>query len=432
MSATPGAPRARIEPSIRGRLMRALAGWSVACGLAVGASVWWTAAHEVDELLNDTLQSSADLIGALVAGLPEDGRGAIASAAAQPASERFAWQLARADGSLVARSARAPEAPWVPRARPGLGRRGEWHLFGMPLGGEGRMLYVAQTAAERREALAEVALGAVVSALAVGLMSLLWMGSRLRAELRPLTTLSERLTRWNLEPEQAASALGEPERRELRPVHAALQSLAGRLSIRIANERAFSAHAAHALRTPLAGIDAQLAVALLECPAPLRERLQGVRGAAARLQGVVAALLGLFRSGLEVRRVEVDVGAMLARLPAPGLEVRVAPDEPVLADADLLAGALVNLLDNARRHGARRVCIEARPGLLRVRDDGPGVDSARRSALNRALERQEYDGVTGLGLMMVDRVARAHGGSMRLPPCTEGFAVELTLAAAGA
>lgn len=410
--------------------MLALAGWSVVCGLAVGTSVWLTAAQEVDELLDDTLQSSAELIGALVIDLPDAGNGALASAVAQPASERFAWQLARADGSLVARSARAPQSPWYPAARPGLGRRGGWHLFGMPLGVEGRMLYVAQTAAERREALADVALGALLSALAVGLLSMLWMGSRLRAELRPLTTLSERLSGWNLEPEQAAAALGSPERRELRPIHGALQALGERLATRIANERAFAAHAAHALRTPLAGIDAQLAVALLESPPSLRERLQGVRAGAVRLQSVVAALLGLFRSGLEIHRVDVDVRALLARLPAPGLDIHVEPNDPVAADADLLAGALFNLLDNARRHGAGCVHIEARAGVLRLRDDGPGVGAGRRAALNQALQSQQYDGCTGLGLMMVDRVARAHGGGLRVLDSTAGFEVELSLAPA--
>ena len=416
-----------LEPSIRGRLMRALAGWSVACGLAVGASVWLTAAREVDELLDDTLQSSAELIGALVADLPDSGRGAIATSVSQPAPERFAWQLARADGSLLARSARAPQSPWYASVKTGLSRQGEWHLFGMALGSEGRVLYVAQTVAERHETLMEVALGAVLSAFTVGLLSLLWMGSRLRAELRPLSTLSDRLARWNLEPDQAASAIGSPERRELRPVHAALLALADRLASRIANERAFSAHAAHALRTPLAGIDAQLAVALLESPAGLRERLQGVRGAAARLQGVVAALLGLFRSGLEMKPALVDVGAMLRRLSTPGVDVKVEPNEPVWADPDLLAAALVNLLDNARRHGAHQVRIEVRSGLLRIRDDGPGVDADRRSALNRALDRQEYDGVTGLGLLLANRVARAHGGGLHLPETALGFEVELAL-----
>jgi len=420
-------PSIQREPSIRGRLMRALAAWSMVCGLAVGLAVWLMVAREVDELFDDGLQSSAELIGALLADLPEDSRGAVSTSALRPAPDRFAWQLARADGSLIARSVRAPALPWHPNANPGLSRRSDWHLFGMELGGEGRMLYVAQTAAERHEALMEVAFGAVLSALAVGLLSLVWMGSRLRAELRPLTTLSDWLSGWNLEPDQVASALGSPERRELRPIHEALQALAERLATRLANERAFSAHAAHSLRTPLAGIDAQLAMALLESPPATRERLQGVRAAATRLQGVVAALLGLFRSGLELKPVQVDVGLMLKRVHTPGVDVHVEPNEPVLADADLLASALVNLLDNARRHGARHVQVEARSGLLRVRDDGPGVSADRCAALNLALEHQAYHGVTGLGLMLADRVARAHGGSLSLTQRAEGFEVELRL-----
>jgi two-component system sensor histidine kinase TctE len=201
-----------------------------------------------------------------------------------------------------------------------------------------------------------------------------------------------------------------------------------RLDLRMATERAFSAHAAHALRTPLAGIDAQLAVALRECPPPLGARLQRVRDAAARLQGVVAALLGLFRTSGPTIRAPVDVVRLLARLPVAGLQVQVHADTTVLADADLLAAALVNLLDNALRHGAEQVTVQTTAaGGLRLDDDGPGVPAQRRQQLQAALDAQAYDGVTGLGLMLADRVARAHGGRLWLPATDQGFAVELHL-----
>ena len=80
-------------------------------------------------------------------------------------------------------------------------------------------------------------------------------------------------------------------------MHDAISALGERLARRVANERAFSAHAAHALRTPLAGIDTQLAVAQREAPASLQPRLARVREAAGRLTRVVSALLALFRSG---------------------------------------------------------------------------------------------------------------------------------------
>ena len=65
--------------------------------------------------------------------------------------------------------------------------------------------------------------------------------------------------------------------------------------------------------------------------------------------------------------------------------------------------------------------------VLQVHDDGPGVDSARRRELQAAIDAQDYDGRTGLGLMLADLVARAHGGGLSLPEQASGFAAELNL-----
>jgi two-component system sensor histidine kinase TctE len=346
--------------------------------------------------------------------------------------QRFAWQVAAPDGSLLMRSPRAPESPWHAAPSAGFSDSAQWRIYGLPLGRDGRMLYAAQTREERQEARSDVALGASLAAVAVGLLGHAWLRARVRAELRPLRALSERLAAWDVDRAGAQTVLGPAERLELEPVHGAIEALAARLAARIANEQAFAAHAAHALRTPLAGIDAQLAVALRECPPPLRDRLQRVRGAAAGLQGVVAALLGLFRAGEQPQRDTVDVAAMLARLPAPLLEVHAAPGCRVDADPDLLAAALLNLLDNAQRHGASRVWVEPAPHGLRLRDDGPGIAPAQRARLQAALDAQAYEGVSGLGLTLADRVARAHGGRLTLVDADEGFAVEIALGDEGA
>lgn len=441
-------------PSIRQRLANALAVWSLAWGAAVGAAIWLAATHEVDELLDDTLQASTELLGSLLpATLPS-----AAQAGAAPGTERFAWQLVAADGRLLARSARAPAAPWHTRPAPGFTQLPGWRVYGMaaqtpgqtPGHTPGQMLYAAQTGDERREARGEVALNAVLAALALGLLGHVWLRSRVRRELEPLRSLSHRLagmgtgmgTGRALTPEAAAQALGAPERQELEPVHQAVQALTARLWARMASERAFSAHAAHALRTPLAGIDAQLAVALRECPPALRERLTLVRGATGRLQAVVVALLGLFRAGSQPQRAPVDVGSLVARLPAPGVQVTVQvavqtdSPAPLDADADLLAAALVNLLDNSARHGAKQVSVQVLgPRTLRVSDDGPGVPPQRAQALLQALDHaqsqgldgESTEGMTGLGLLLADRVARAHGGRLRLPDSAAGFVVELDL-----
>ena len=433
-------------PSIRERLARTLAGWSLAWGLAVGMAVWFAAAHEVDELLDETLRSSGELLAAIVApasapaalqaqtGLsatPPDAVDAPPAERAIPAgaADEFAWQLVDAGGRVRQRSARAPVAAWHGASHPGFSDAGDWRLYGVALP-SGDMLYAAQTGAERREARLDVGLGAVGAMLAIGLLAHVWLRSRLRAEMQPVQALSERLAGLSFDASGAvvAPALGAAQRRELQPVHDALEALISRLAARVASEQAFAAHAAHALRTPLAGIDAQLAVALRDCPPALADRLQRVRGAAHRLQGVVAALLGLFRAGAGPQRGAVDLAALLARLPTSALQVHVETSASLDADADLLAAALVNLLDNAQRHGARQVWLDQPgPNRLRLRDDGPGIDEPRRAALQRALDEQAYEAGPGLGLVLADRVARAHGGRLALPATESGFTVELGL-----
>lgn len=416
-------------PSIRSRLANAILIWALVWGIAVGFAVWLASTMEVDELLDDTLQSSSELLGLLVSEASrENGPVPATIPLLSPDTvERFAWQLVAADGSLLMRSARAPSVPWhrVPEA--GFSDKTDWRIYGTPVGQPGRMLYSAQTQAERTEARTEVALGSLLAALTVGLLGYVWLRARVRAELQPLAEMSRRLTEWDID-DSSETVLGPAERRELVPVHDAVETLASRLSMRIANERAFTAHAAHSLRTPLAGIDAQLAVALRECPAEVRNRLQGVRGATTRLQSIVAALLGLFRAGGALHREEIEVAALVARLPIPALEVGVTPDARVDADPDLLGAVLLNLLENARRHGASRAWIEVSSRRrLQVRDDGAGIASARLRLLQAALDARAYEDIGGLGLMLGDRVARAHGGRLELAGSDAGFTVRLDL-----
>jgi signal transduction histidine kinase len=410
---------------MRARLGRSLLAWSVVWSLGVAVAVWLAARHEVDELLDDTLVSSAQVLGALMHdGAPLPGGPVLAPGPALR-NEHFAWQVVDAAGAVLQRSSEAPATPLVATPVAGFADVAHWRVYTVPLGAQGRRLLVAQTSAERREARREVAQSAVLAALAIGLLGQIWLRSRVRHELDPLRRLAGRLE--GHDPTDPRFALGAPERTEFQPIHAALDAVGERLRRHLANERAFSAHAAHALRTPLAGIDAQLAVALREAPEALRPRLERARAAAERLQRVVAALIGLFRSGGTARPQPLELVSLVARLPAPGLTVDVAPGAHLEADGDLLLAALANLLDNASRHGASHVRIDVpRPQCLRVADDGPGVAPERRAALQAALDREDYEGRMGLGLLLADRVARAHGGRLELPEAAAGFVAELS------
>ena len=425
-------------PSIRTRVTRALLGWSVLWTLSVSLAVCLAVQQEIDELLDDTLLAAAQVLDAslptpsetsAVAGTPKE-----TNEATTPApSGRFTWQVVEYSPSSGARihlaSPLAPTHPLRTTPSTGFADVPAWRVLGTHLAGGTHLLYVAQSQDERREAKIEVALSAALATLAIALLAHLWLRARLRQELLPLEHLAERLARHD--PLILGATLGAAERAELRPVHAAIDALTDRLARRLAHERAFTAHAAHSLRTPLAGIDAQLAVALRECPAQLQPRLQRVRSAAARLQRVVTALLTLFRSGVDLRRQPLDLASLVGRLPIEGLSITVEASQTLSADGDLLAAALLNLFDNALRNGASHVIVSTPASdALRVHDDGPGVSAARRSELQEAIAAQAYEGHTGLGLMLADLVARAHGGRLSLPEVDRGFAAELRLAQA--
>jgi signal transduction histidine kinase len=413
-------------PSIRNRLANALLLWSLLWSLFVAVAVSLAARYEVDELLDESLQTSAAMLAHSLAWTGSAGD----APAVMPVSGEgeFAWQLVGADGGVLRRSANAPDSAMLRAPTAGFSRAAAWRVFGSAQGSDGRMLYVAHPLTERRETQLDVILSAVLAALSIGLLGHLWLRARVRQELLPLERLSERLA--GHDPLDAAQPLGAAERAELVPVHDALDQLSRRLAQREAHERMVAAHAAHALRTPLAGMDAQLAVALRESTPEVQPRLQRVRDASVRLQRVVRSLLDLFRIGAEIKCRRVNLKTLLAHLPVSGLQVVVDEPADVDADTDLLAAALLNLFDNAQRHGAKRVTVSVpAPGRLLLRDDGPGAAPQRLAQLRSALDAQAYEGQTGLGLMLADLVARAHGGCLRLPDAPSGFAAELVLSA---
>lgn len=411
-------------PSIRGRLSRLVLLLSFVWALLASVAVWVAVRQEVKELLDETLQDSADVLAELLEAAALTGTGPPRVITASQGGSHFAWQLVDAQGRLLLRSKRAPAEPWHAQPRRGFADAPfGWRSYGRPLGAA--MLYAAQTGDERRETMAAVGLASAGTALAVGLLCMLWLSARVRRELLPLTLFSQALRTHD--PLASDAALPAAGREELVPMRDAIEELGQRLARRVANERAFTAHAAHALRTPLAGMDAQLAVALREAGPEAQPRLLRTREAAARLRRVVTALLTLFRSGVDLQWQPVDVAALLARLPVEGLELKLPAGATVEADPDLLAAALINLLDNSLRHGAGWVSVELQGQRIRLRDDSRGVDAARLAELQEALAQQDYEGRMGLGLTLADMVARAHGGGLRLLAGAGGFCVELCL-----
>jgi signal transduction histidine kinase len=173
-----------------------------------------------------------------------------------------------------------------------------------------------------------------------------------------------------------------------------------------------------------------------------------------RLDGLIASLLAFARpTSLALR--PVDVEQVLARAEGLAREV-LAPRtlslvrpagagaaETVTADPELLTQLLLDLVTNAAEAvapGGRvelRARSEERGVVLAVADDGPGVAPADRERIFEPFFTTKERG-TGLGLAMAERIARAHGGALRLVPGAgagpggRGACFELTLPRAGA
>jgi two-component system OmpR family sensor kinase len=427
--------------SLRRRLFSSLLSVSLVWSVVVAVAAIFTVRHAVDELLDNTLQESAEILYGLIQSGHQ--KLAVSDGGSLPApvhDEHLVWQVVDAGGRVVWRSHRAPAQPLQHSARSGLSSVGEdWRVFGMSLDAQGHMLYVAQVAHIRQVTKWRAAGTTAGVTLLVGALCAVWLRLQASRALKPIAQLSDAVTHYD--PMHASPGRLPATLTELEPMRHAIHDLGERLSQRVASERAFAAHAAHALRTPLAGMMAQLAVAQVKSSDEALPHLQRMGTSLDRLRSVVAALLTLFRAEqAAIRPTPVRVSEVARHLPPiDGLQVDVLTDGLIVADGDLLSAALLNLLDNAHKHGATHVQITwqataaGAPGWsLDVRDDGQGMGELARQQTQTALDGQHYEQLSGLGLMLGDLIARAHGGRLRLQTSAQGFHVQLSgLDAAG-
>ena len=426
-------------PSIRRRVTRTLLVIALLWASLVSAVVQQVVHHEVDELMDQGLRESAEILHSVLAALHQQGQDQTIAQAHAEYEEHLVWQIIHVQtGEVVAQSHKAPTGPLLlaPSPQPSDTADGLWRVMSFSFQNDSlHFLLVAQSESERLEARADAMTYSLIGALLMGLLVTGLLNLLVRRELKPLSSLSRAVQEYD--PLQPGTLPSMPERSELIPMAQAIRDLGRRRAQRITSERAFTAHAAHALRTPLAGIDAQLAIALKEAPESLRPRLLRSRTAVTRLSRVMQALLTMFRSGSEPQRQTIRVSELLMPLASEALQLHIDCDEALDVDPDLLSAVLFNLLDNAQRHHSHSIVLtainEAGSNRLRLHDDGEGSPAEQLQRLRDALERQDYSAgseLKGLGLSLANLVVRAHGGQLQLPTVERGFCVELVWPAA--
>ncbi|MFM0068855.1 ATP-binding protein [Paraburkholderia aspalathi] len=239
---------------------------------------------------------------------------------------------------------------------------------------------------------------------------------------------------------------------EVRPLVDAINLVLSRLRHSIERERAFTADAAHELKTPLAAIKVQAQVALAEPDTALQrvamERVvQGVdRSARLAEQLLLLARLDAHETlaTSPLRPAAVAKDALLANEPnAQQKDIRVTLTGDMRAEINaepVLMGILLdNLLDNAIKYGRTGGSIEvavrydAGRVQLTVRDDGPGVAPSDLARLTNRFFRATGNQATGsgLGLSIVARIAEHFGASLHLGAGVgeHGLAVEVSFPA---
>jgi hypothetical protein len=209
---------------------------------------------------------------------------------------------------------------------------------------------------------------------------------------------------------------------------------------------------AHDLRTPLAELRSRLEELALIRPPP-EQAYAEIDGAVADVDRVIRifdALLrlaeidaGMRRSGFVALDV-ADLAANAVEFYAPAAELKnisltFRSDGPLLVSGDsiLLAQAMSNLIDNALKYAPVNGTIDVAAlraegrAEISVSDDGPGISDAEKSKVVERFYRSDASRGTpgvGLGLSLVQAVAKLHGSALQLSDRNPGLRVALTVA----
>jgi two-component system sensor histidine kinase TctE len=276
--------------------------------------------------------------------------------------------------------------------------------------------------------------------------------------LKPLLALKEAVERRSPRDLSAIDASASPE--EVRPLVDSLNRLFGLVNAQAESQRRFVADAAHQLRTPLAGLQAQVEAwaqaASTRSPqdslALPTEQVVKLRNATRRTSQLANQLLALSRADARGMQSQPQQRVDLKALCEDGLQRHLdaatsrridlgldADPVQVMGHEWLLRELLSNVVDNAVKYTDEGGTVTIRCGrrgdqpFLEVEDDGPGVAPAE---IPRILERfYRVQGTmgegNGLGLAIAEEIARVHHSHLQLAPGAGGRGLKVTLAFPG-
>jgi signal transduction histidine kinase len=305
--------------------------------------------------------------------------------------------------------------------------------FTTPSGDEGVVVVSQETTPyERSEFYALVATG-VLALLVVAATA--WIALRVtRQALSPVTQMADRAADWSEHDLSHRFDLGPPTN-ELAALGETLDHLLDRVASAIRSEQRLTAELAHELRTPLTSIQGSADLALMRGvdDPDVRVDLEQISASARDMAGVITTLLDLAREGSMSsphRTCTIaDVLTIVRSHQSEHVEMveeTAGSSARIAAPAELVARAVMPLIDNAVRHATTRVVVGAADGQdfvsLTVTDDGPGISDSMKDSLFEP-GSTEGTGSAGLGLGIARRVARSFGADVNVlsPPAGATF-----------
>lgn len=260
------------------------------------------------------------------------------------------------------------------------------------------------------------------------------MNQELKARAHDLEMANEELHAANL---QLETEIAERRRieREIQSLNRTLEHQKTELELANKELESFSYSISHDLRAPLGSIGSMAGMLLQDhgdqLPEEARLWVDLIHKNSAEMTRLVEGLLSFSRSTRQpLLKRTVDVTALTRQVledlkgaqAGRRVDIVLGTLPPVQADPVLLKQVLTNLLSNAlkftRQCHVARIEIDSEQSehgetVYFVRDNGAGFDMERADKLFGVFQRlhseEEYEG-TGVGLAIVERIVRRHGG----------------------
>jgi two-component system, OmpR family, sensor histidine kinase TctE len=296
---------------------------------------------------------------------------------------------------------------------------------------------VAETLHKRENATRRILTGSLFIDLLQLCATLLFIWIGVRYGLRPLLTLRDQIAARPPRDLAPLDERGVPG--EVIPLTHAVNRLFATVREGALAQQQFLTNAAHQLRTPLAGIQAQLELLARDPDAgEMRQRLHQLHEGCRRLAHTANQLLTLARAepsanladdfaSVQLRQlVEEAVAGSLDRALERHIDLGVeTASARVHGVAWLLRELLANLIDNALIYTPTGGHVTVRCGLLEtssheafleVEDNGPGIAPQERTRVVERFYRSPASGGSGcgLGLAIVEDIARVHGAKLEI------------------